>query len=460
MKKEKQYNDLIHGSIGPVMARFALPLILSSLLQMAYMSVDVYFMGHFASSTAMAGAFQGMGIIGTITYFFYGLTSGGTILLGQEYGADHKKGAAKALGNLCVLSLISVIAAMMVVLFLGRTIINWMNVPEEAVGEAWNYLYICMFGLIFVMGYNLLGSVLRCLGDSKAPFLFIVASTALNIIFDYITVGIWKMSAAGAALATITAQGICFILCIIYTAKKGLPFPFSIRDCIPDKECLKTILKLGVPVALQAAFSNFTMMIANAMINRLGVYAVAAISVVSTITSFSLMIPMSMGSAISAMTAQNIGAGETKRAQKILRYGFLFSLGCALIAFTAINLWPEAIGGILNKDPLVLVESVRYLKPVSFSCIIACISLCYSGFFNGCGATVFTMLQEALCSLLVRIPATWAIMHFVPNVNIMHAGFAAPLTLLVQGIACMVYYRIRFAGDKINDIELVGKNIS
>ncbi len=455
MAKE-QRNDLTSGNVLKVLITFAVPFILSSLLQMAYTSVDVYFMGRFASASALAGTFQGMGIIGALTYFFYGIANGGTVLLGQQVGAGRRESASRTLGNLVVISLASVIAAMVVIRFLGKHFIVWMNVPEEATGESWNYLYTCMFGLVFVMGYNVVGSVLRALGNSTAPFVFIVISSLLNIVFDYVTVGLWNMAARGAALSTITSQGICFVLSLVYLARKGLPFRMRWKDCVPEKETVLTILRIGAPLALQSILNNVSLIISTSMINTLGLYVVAGVSVVNTIASFSIMVPMSMGSAISAMTAQNIGARKTERARKILKYGTLFSFACAVPACIAMNLWPAAIAGILNREPAVLVESMRYLRPVSFNCIMVCIMFCFPGFFNGCGKTLFSMLLEGLSALLIRIPATWLILHLVPNVTALHAGFAWPLTSLASSIACIVYYRLRFAGDRLERIGLIG----
>ena len=455
MGKRKHETDLLNGSVCRTLIGFSVPFVLASLLQMAYTSVDVYFMGKYASSTALAGTFQGMGIVGALTYFFYGIANGGAVLLGQEVGAEKKQDASRTLGNLITLSAVSAVLAMLLIEFCGKIFIAWMNVPEEAVDESWKYLHTCMFGLVFVMGYNIVSSVLRSLGNSKVPFLFIIISSVLNILFDYVTVGLWHLAATGAALSTITSQGICFILSLLYLYRKKLPFDFRIRHCRPEKKQVRKILTVGLPLSLQSILNNVSMMVATAMINTLGLYVVAGISVVNTIASFSIMVPMSMGSAISAMTAQNIGARKTERARKILFYGTLFSLLCAVPACLAMNLWPEAIAGILNKEPPVLVESVRYLKSVSFNCILVCVMFCFSGFFNGCGKTLFSMLLEGLSALLVRIPATWLILHLVPNVTALQAGFAWPLTSLVSSIACIIYYRRRFSGDKLEQISLV-----
>ncbi len=455
MKKKESYMSLTDGKLLPVLIRFSIPFILSSLLQMLYSSVDVYFMGRFASTGSVAGSYSGVGLLGTITYLFFGIATGGTILLGQHIGADNKKGSAKALGNLIFISILSVIASMLIVEFLGHWIIKIMNVPPEAVDEAWNYLHTCMFGLIFVMGYNTTGSVLRTLGDSKAPFIFIIISSLLNIVFDYFTVGIWGLAATGAALSTIISQGICFIISLIYLAKKGLPFDFSIRDCLPEKETLLTILKVGIPIALQSTVNNISFMIAGSMTNKLGVNVSAAISVIGSITSFCMMIPMALQASISTMTAQNIGAKKPERATKSLKYGIAISLVFAIPFFIVCLIWPEGIAGILNKDPLVLEQSVKYLYPTAIDCLLVCFVFCFNGFFNGCGKTLFAMLQEIMSAFLVRIPVTWVIIELLKSTNVFYVGSVAPLATFVSMIACLIYYRISFTKDKLENMKLL-----
>ena len=453
--RKSNYMSLTDGKLLPVLIRFSIPFILSSLLQMLYSSVDVYFMGHFASTASVSGAYSGVGLIGTITYIFFGIATGGTILLGQHIGAENRRGAAKALGNLIFLSFLSVVLSMLIVFFLGRWIIAVMRVPAEAVGEAWNYMRTCSYGLIFVMGYSTVGSVLRTMGDSRAPFIFIVISSFLNIVFDYVTVGLWHMAATGAAISTVTSQGICFILSLLYIRKKGLTFPFSLRDCVPEKDTMLTILKVGIPISLQSTMNNVSFMISGAMINTMGLYVSAASSVIGSVTSFCLMIPMSLQASIATMTAQNIGARKPERAVRSLWYGVGISLIFAVPFCIVCALWPEAIAGILNKDPKVLVESVRYLYPMSWDAIFVSFVFCFNGFFNGCGKTLFAMLQETLSAFLVRIPVTWLMLHLLKEPTIFYVGMGAPLASLASMIACIIYYRARFSRSQLENMKLL-----
>jgi len=451
---KSNYNNLSEGSIFSVMLKFSLPFLLANLVQMAYSTVDIYFIGKFASVGAVSGVYQGVMINAVITYLFLGITTGGTILLGQYVGAKEKDKAAQALGNVIFICIASVIIVTVVLQFAGKWILTLMRVPPEAFDESWNYLQVCIYGLIFVMGYNVVSSVLRSLGDSKAPFFFILIASVMNIGLDYVFVGILQMAARGAALATDTSQAVSFILTLIYIKKKGLPFEFSLKYVIPKKEMAVNVLKVGIPISMQSTLNNLSFVIVGAIINSMGVYVSAATSVVGTITSFCMMIPMSLSSSISAITAQNIGAQKPDRAVRTLWYGILICLAVAIPFVLVFTFWPEAVVKILNDDPNVVIEAVRYMYPYSWDCIFVCLVFCFNGFFNGCGKTLFAMLQEGLSGLLVRIPVSLLMKMLVVNATIFHVGIGTPAASLASAIACLIYYRISFTKDKLKELSI------
>lgn len=436
------YNSLSEGNVMKVLIRFAIPFLLSGVMQMAYSSVDVYFIGKYASAASVSGVYQGVMINAVITSLFLGITSGGTILLGQFVGAKNEKGAALATGNIIVISIATAMIAAVVLFSCGKEIIHIMRVPREAAKESWNYLTVCACGIIFIMGYNVVSAVLRSLGDSRAPFFFIVISCAINVLLDYLSIGVLKMAAKGAALATVASQGICFLLSIIYIRKKGMPFRFCIKDVAPRKDVIKSILLLGVPIALQSTLNNFSFMIVGTIINTMGVYASAAVSVVGTIVGMCMMVPMSLSSSISAITAQNIGALKPERAIKTLKYGILLSLLFTIPFVIMVSLIPEAIVKILNKDSNVIIESVKYLYPYSWDCVFVCIVFC----FNGCGKTIFAMLQEGLSAFLVRIPVSY-LLRMIPGATIFHVGLGTPAASFISAIACIIYFKARFSKE-------------
>lgn len=450
--KKSNYKSLSEGNELKTLITFALPFLLSGFLQTAYSSVDVYFIGRFANAAAVSGASQGLIINSIIIFVFLGIATGGTIILGQAVGAKNNERSALATGNIISLSVMAVIVTTLVLAFGSPWIVKIMRVPEEAVGEALDYLRVCTFGLTFVMGYNVVSSVLRSLGDSKAPFWFVVVSSLLNIVLDYVFVGRLQWSAYGAAFATVMAQGVSFILSLIYIKIKGLPFEFHARDIIPQKQMFRDILKVGIPISLQSTLNNISFMVVGAIINTMGVYVSAANSIVGTLVGLSMIVPMSFQSAVSAITAQNIGAKQPERAKRTLKYGVGISFILAVVFVAIVSIWPENVVGILTKDPDVIRESVRYLYPYSWDCLIVPFVFCFNGFFNGCGKTVFAMMQEMLSAFLVRIPASLLLKILIPNATIFHVGIGTPLASLASAIACIIYFRKRFSNERLMEI--------
>ena len=450
-----KYDSLTEGRVASVLIRFSIPFLLSGLIQMAYSVVDVYFIGKFASAASLSGVSQGAVIMMTITSTFMGVTSGGMILLGQYIGAKLDREAAAATGNVIVVFLAAVVIILTGLFIFGKDCITLLKVPEEATGEAWAYMKICLYGIVFTMGYSLISSILRSLGNSKAPFYFVLISCLVNIALDYIFVGLLSMAAAGAALATVIAQTLSFVISLFYIIKKKLPFPFSIKNVKPDFSMIKRILKIGIPVSLQSSLNVVSFLVIMMIANSMGLFVSAATSVVFSIANLLLIIPVAFGSAIAAITAQNIGAKKPERALKSMWLGLLISLVVLVPIFIVMAIFPKQVVGIISSDPDVIRESVRFLYPNIMDSIFVCFIFCMYGFFNGCGKTMFVMLSETLAAFLVRIPVSYLMKVLIADSTIFHVGLGTPIASAVTFIACIIYMFMKFSGKKLQQIEVV-----
>ncbi|MDR2356477.1 MAG: MATE family efflux transporter [Oscillospiraceae bacterium] len=451
----KKYDSLTEGRVAPTLIRFSLPFLLSGFIQTAYASVDVYFVSHYAGAASVTGTFQGAMVMLIVAGIFMGLTNGGAVLLGQYVGAKLDRDAASVLGNIISVAVISAAAICAVLLTCGKMIFLLIKVPPEAQGEAWSYLSICTSGVVFTMGYNLISSVLRSLGDSKAPFVFILVSCITNIILDYVFVVVMQRGAGGAALATILAQALSCALSLAYMRRKGLPFRFGLGDLRPERSMLRRILKLGLPISAQGTLNNFSFLIISSITNPMGVNVAAATSVVNNLANLCMMVPMSFGSAVSAISAQNIGAGKPERAVKSMWLGVGISLGIAAVCCAAANIWPKSVVRILTNDPGVVEESVRYLYPFAWDCLLVAFIFCMNGFFNGCGRTFFAMMHETAVAFLIRIPVTYVMKNFVSGATLFHIGMATPAASLVSLAACLVYYKLKFSGERLKEVGII-----
>ena len=462
--------SLTEGHVGRLLVRFSLPFLLSALIQTAYSSVDIFFLGRLAQPESLAGASNGANMILTVSSLFMGLITGGMILLGQFYGAKDEKGTAKTTGNVILLQAAFILLSVTITLIFGRLFIRLMNVPARLEGaalgadeEAWNYMRICAIGLIFNMGYSIVSSLLRALGNSKAPLLFVTISCLTNVVLDYIFIGPFKMGASGAAIATVIAQALSLALSLVYLRIVKLPYKFTVRDINPDWKTIGTIARLGIPISLQTVLNFLSFLVIGRIINGMGLFAAAANGIVNNVVNFYMIIPMAIGSALSAISAQNIGAGKTERALQSAKLGVLFSLVIAVPCTLFASFNPTAVVSLLSSDADVIKASAEFLVPFSWDCLFVSFVFVINGLFNGCGFTSFVAIHETVAAFAVRIPLSWlmANIHKIPIFNVeeaslFHIGIGTPAATLASLIMCVIYYRVKLSKGKLERLQFAG----
>jgi len=440
--------SLTQGSVWKGLIRFTVPFLLSGLFQVLYGTVDVYFIGHFASGASISGVTSANQALMTITQIFMGLTLGGTVLIGQFVGAERGEDAAKVTGNM-VLLFIAIGVLCTLILTLGNNFINsLMKVPTaEAKAEANSYMFICGAGSIFIMGYNVVSAILRGLGNSKAPLYFIAISCVVNIVLDALFVAVLHMNAAGAAIATVFSQGLSFCIGLLYIRKTGLPYEFKREHIRYDGSVIRRILKIGAPAALQNSMIGFSFSLITTITNGLGEAASAGAGVVGRAIDVCMMVPSSFGSAITSISALNIGAGKPERAFKAMWFGIAFSLIFA-IPYTLLGTFaPQMIISILAEAPEVVTQGALYLIPFSWDCVLVSFVFCFNGVFNGFGQSLFTMAHNLATTFLIRIPIVWFVSR-MDGITMFHVGLGTPIATFVSLIICLVFLKIKFPKGK------------
>ena len=292
----------------------------------------------------------------------------------------------------------------------------------------------------------------RGLGDSKTPVYFVLIACIVNIIVDVVLVGVLKFGAIGAAIATISSQAISFIISLIYMIKKGFSFEINKKHFKLDKESVKYILIVGFPLALQDALVNISFLIITAVINTMGLVASAAVGVVEKIIIFAMLPPTAFGSAVSAMTAQNIGAGEIKRAKTVLRYGIIYSLIFGVLAMIYSQLYPETLTSIFSNDINVVKVAGEYLKSFSIDCIMVSFVFCMNGYFSGQGKSTISLIHSLIATFGFRIPLTYFISR-IDGVTLYELGLAAPISTFVSIIICFGYFYWQNRKEKLSTNE-------
>ncbi len=432
-------NSLTQGKIGPALVRFAIPFLFASMLQSLYGAADMFVVGQFSGSAAVSGVSTGSQVLNTITHAVLGFCTGGTVLIAQQMGRKNDDGTAKAIGTMAVAFTAMALLMTPILYFFAPQLVTLMQTPVEAFDQACRYVRICACGIPFILGYNVTSGIFRGMGDSKTPVLFIAIACAINIAADFLFVGLLGLASSGAALATVLAQGISFLLSLAHMRRKGFGFEFKKHHLRIDGYSLKWTFKVGAPLALQNAFISLSFLIITAIINTMGLVASAAVGVTEKLISFFMLPPSAFSMATATMVGQNIGAGQPKRALQTMTTSMTYSLIISAVLFLLTQMMPTVFTGIFSEDPAVIEAAAQYLRSYSIDCLIVCFVFNLNSYFSGCGQSLITAAHNMIATLLVRIPMSWALSR-IPGASLFYIGLAAPAASLLQVVICLAYF--------------------
>ena len=431
-------NDLTQGNVTKTLLRFTVPFLLGNLLHTLYGIVDMLIVGRFADSMQMAAVSIGALWMLTLNSFIMGFGTGATVITGQMCGAKREKDLEETISTVFSVIPLTAIVLMVICFLLRVPLLRLLQTPPESFAAAEAYFRICLYGTVFTGMYTAIAGVLRGMGDSKGPTIFVAIATGLNILGDYLCVGVWNMGAAGAALATTSAQGVSVLLGYIYLRRHNFPFDFKPRSfrIYPDK--LRQLLTIGLPTALQEAIANISFLVLEGIINGFGYVATAAAGVVDRLFSVSTVPSFAFGGAISAMVAQNIGAGEYSRGRRCLRIGLLFSGCIAAVLVLLVLLFPAQAVGLFSKEPDVIRMGVDYLVFYRYDMLLYAIAFCILGYINGTGHTRYTMFVNLFTSFAIRVPLVWAVSN-IAGATLYHIGIAMPIASIIQILMALAF---------------------
>lgn len=440
-------NQFTEGKIVPKLIKFALPVLLAMCVQSLYGAVDLLIVGQFGVPADVSAVSIGGQMMMMVTMMLSGLAMGTTILLGQAIGRGEKKLCGNIIGTSIVLFFIIAVGITVVMEALVVVFTKMLDTPIESFDKTIAYTRICGGGTVLVAAYNLLGSIFRGMGDSKTPLIAVVIASVVNILGDLLFVAVFNMAAAGAALATVIAQGISVVLCVLIVKRKGLPFEFSKNNIHLDTKLMKRILGIGLPIALQDALVSISFLIINGITNGLGVIASAGVGVAGKICNFVMLAPSAFAQSLSAFVAQNIGAGKKQRARQSMLCGMIASLIIGTIMAYVSFFHGDILSAIFSKDGEVVLAAADYLKAYAIDTFMVCFLFCFIGYFNGCGRTTFVMIQGLIGALVVRVPASF-IMANLENVTLFKIGLATPISTVAQMICCVIYFAVMLKKEK------------
>lgn len=429
-------NSFTKGPILGPLVRFALPVLLALFLQALYGAIDLWVVGKFAEAADVSGVSTGSQITQTVAIVITGLAMGITVQVGQKIGEDRPEEAGKAIGSGITLFLLLALAVTAVMVPGAGAISRLMQAPEEALGETTAYVRLCSAGTVFIVAYNVLGSIFRGIGDSKMPLYTVGIAAVFNVAGDLFFVAVLHMGAAGAAIATVMAQALSVLLSWLLIRRRKLPFTLTRADLHMSRPIVGRILGLGAPIALQDLLVSISFLVIMAIVNTRGVIASAGVGVAEKVCAFIMLVPSSYEQAMSAFVAQNVGAGEHRRARLALRYSVMMSAAVGAVMAWLAFFHGDLLSGIFAKDRQIVAAGADYLRAYGIDCLLTCFLFCFIGFYNGYGKTVLVMAQGIFGAFAVRIPIAYLVSRN-PAASLFHIGLATPSSTVVQIVICI-----------------------
>jgi len=402
-------NDLTEGSVTKQLVRFSAPFFISNFLQALYSTVDLAMLGRFVdtpeSSLGTSALYNSSAVMMFMNAAIIGLTVGGTVLIAQCVGAKQHGRLKGIIGTVFSFFWLIAIGLSALLFIFSPQLLGLLQTPADALPGAVDYLRISAAGFVFVVGYNAVSAVLRGMGDSVRPMIFVAAAAAANVVLDYVFVGKLGFGAAGAAYATIISQAGSFILAAVYLSRKGFVFDFKPRSFRINREELRRLLNLGFPTAIQQVMVQGSFLAITPLANSIGASSVAA--VMSKINGFAVLPAQAMMAAVSSMAGQNFGAGKTDRVKKILRSAQLIILPVSLTMWAIVFFFPGTLIKTFTNYTENFAAAVKYLKFGCTEYIIVSQLFVLNGMILGAGHSMIVMFNSFVNSLLTRVPLAY-----------------------------------------------------
>lgn len=369
--------SLIQGNILKSLIVFAFPVLLALFLQAMYGAADLIIVGQFAGTSEQSGVASGSQLFHTITMIITGLSMGVTVFVGHHIGSGDGETAGRGVGaGIAIFAVLAAAVTALVVPF-SDELSAFMRAPAEAFEQTSEYVRICGIGTVFITAYNVIGAVFRGIGDSRTPLVTVTIACVINILGDLILVAGFGMGAAGAAAATVSSQAVSVVCSLYIIKRKKLPFSFSAKYIRFDGACVRKILLVGVPIALQEMLVQLSFLFIQVVVNGMGVMESAAVGVAEKVCAFLMLTASAYMQAISAFVAQNNGAGRFGRSRRALFYGIETALVTGFIMGTAAFFAGDLLAAIFSGENRVIAYAHDYLKAYAIDCLLTAILFCF-----------------------------------------------------------------------------------
>ncbi len=401
--------DMTQGTPWKTILAFTLPMLLGNIAQQLYNTVDSIVVGKYIGDNALAAVGSCGPIVNMLLVLFIGISAGASIMVSQYFGAKNREALSRTIGSCITATALCSIALILIATPLIRPVLVALNTPESILEWCVDYLSISLWGIAGLAYYNILSGILRGLGDSFWPLMFLLVATVINIVLDIVFVAVVGLGVAGVALATIIAQGISSVLCMIKLAYMKGYFDFGLKYMKPVGSYVRTLVRLGLPSGLTQAIFSSAMIIVQSLTNQFGEQFIAANVVIMRVDGFAMMPNFSFGTALTTYAGQNVGAGLYDRVTKGAKQGLAMAVGCSA-GITALILFFGKHLMHLFTDTADLVDlSYRLMMILAVGYIAMAVTQSLSGIMRGAGDTMTPMWISLMTTVIIRVPVAYGI---------------------------------------------------
>lgn len=435
----KQKGLMIDGVIWKQIFLFSIPLLLGNLFQQLYNAVDSIIVGNYIGSQALAAVGSSAPVINLLISFFMGLSIGAGIIISRYYGARNIDGLQEAIHTSLAITFIAGIAMTFIGVLLSPYILQWVGTPDDVMSSSVLYLRIYFLGILSVMTYNMGSGILRAVGDSKNPLYFLIVSSIINVVLDYVFVVYFHMGVAGVGWATLIAQTVSALLTLALLIRTKAEYRVNFRHIRLHKHMVYEIIRLGLPSAVQNAIVSFSNVIVQSNINAFGSLAMAGCGSYTKIDGFAILPVMSYSMALTTFTGQNIGAQKYDRVKKGAKTGMIMSILTTICITILLLLLGPNVLAIFSQDQRVIEYGLYMMHVLAPGYIFLAISHALSGIIRGAGVTTIPMVVMVCCWCGLRMAWILISVPLFHDIGVVFLGW--PITWIASALWLFLYYK-------------------
>ena len=411
LKKLFAPTDMTKGTPWKSIAMFTFPMLIGNIAQQLYSTVDSIIVGKYVGDNALAAVGSSLPILNMLLVLFIGISVGASIMVAQYFGAKNREKLSYSIGNCITATLISCVVLVLVATPFIRPVLELLNTPDTIIDDCARYLTISLVGIAGMAFYNILSGIIRGMGDSFSALLYLLVATVINTVLDVWFVASFGWGVAGVAIATVIAQVISSVLCLIKITRMKEHIDFGLKYIRPRASYIRTLIKLGLPSGITQAIMSSAMIVVQALTNQFGEAFIAANIIIMRVDGFAMMPNISFGTAMSTYAGQNVGAGLYDRVTKGAKQGTIMAVGCSAVITAIILLFGKSLMGLFTETASLVEMSYNLMMILAAGYIAMAITQSLSGVMRGAGDTMTPMWISLITTVGIRVPLAYGISY-------------------------------------------------